>query len=82
MSATNRYARVYSQNLPAKRRARNSLIHVNVDKGVAELSGPIFDERERQAALVAAENIAGVMAVTDHLLWVEPLSGMMIDPLA
>ncbi|WP_137934463.1 CBS domain-containing protein [Mesorhizobium comanense] len=62
--------------------ARNSLIHVNVDKGVAELSGPIFDERERQAALVAAENIAGVKAVTDHLLWVEPLSGMMIDPLA
>ncbi|WP_256753377.1 CBS domain-containing protein [Mesorhizobium sp. Mes31] len=34
--------------------ARNSLIHVNVDKGVAELSGPIFDERKRQAALVAA----------------------------
>ena len=61
--------------------ARNRLIHVNVDKGVAELSGPIFDERERQAALVAAENIAGVKAVTDHLLWVEPLSGTMIDPL-
>ncbi|KRB30254.1 CBS domain-containing protein [Mesorhizobium sp. Root172] len=62
--------------------ARNSLIHVNVAKGVAELSGPIFDERERKAALVAAENIAGVKAVTDHLLWVDPLSGMMIDPLA
>ena len=62
--------------------ARNSLIRVNVDKGVAELSGPIFDERERQAALVAAENIAGVKAVTDHLLWVDPLSGMMVDPLA
>jgi osmotically-inducible protein OsmY len=55
---------------------------VNVAKGVAELSGPIFDERERKAALVAAENIAGVKAVTDHLLWVDPLSGMMIDPLA
>ncbi|UDL90414.1 CBS domain-containing protein [Mesorhizobium sp. PAMC28654] len=62
--------------------ARNSLVRVNVDKGVAELSGPIFDERERQAALVAAENIAGVKAVTDHLLWVDPLSGMMVDPLA
>lgn len=62
--------------------AGTSMIHVNVDKGVADLSGPIFDERERLAARVAAENVAGVKAVTDHLFWVEPLSGTVVDPLA
>ena len=59
-----------------------SMIHVKVDKGVVELSGVILDERERQAARVAAENVAGVKAVTDHLVWVEPLSGMVVSPLA
>ncbi|UVK47118.1 CBS domain-containing protein [Mesorhizobium sp. AR07] len=59
-----------------------SMIHVKVDKGVAELSGAIFDERERLAARVAAENVVGVRAVTDHLFWVEPVSGMVVDPMA
>lgn len=56
------------------------MIHVRVDKGIAELNGAILDERERQAALVAAENVAGVKSVTDHLYWVEPLSGIVVDP--
>ncbi|UDL90734.1 CBS domain-containing protein [Mesorhizobium sp. PAMC28654] len=60
--------------------AGTGMIHVSVDKGVAELSGAIFDERERQAVLVAAENVAGVEAVKDQLFWVEPLSGMVVDP--
>jgi hypothetical protein len=38
----------------------------------------IFDERERIALRVAAENVAGVKAVRDHLTWVEPVSGMAI----
>ena len=59
-----------------------SMIRVKVDQGVVELSGVILDERERQAARVAAENVAGVKAVTDRLFWVEPLSGMVISPLA
>lgn len=52
--------------------------HVNVVvKGsVAELWGTITDERERQACIVTAENVAGVRAVHDHLIWVEPISGM------
>ena len=53
-----------------------------VEKGVAELNGAILDERERQAALVAAENVAGVKAVTDRLFWVEPMSGIVVDPMA
>ena len=52
--------------------------HVNivVKDSIAELWGTITDERERQACIVTAENVAGVRAVHDHLTWVEPISGM------
>jgi len=50
-------------------------INVTVQDGVVELSGIITDERERQAAIVATENINGVRLVHDHLVWVEPMSG-------
>jgi CBS-domain-containing membrane protein len=54
--------------------------HVNVvvKNGVAELWGVITDERERQGLIVAAENVAGVKKVHDHLVWVEPMSGMAL----
>lgn len=51
-------------------------VKVVVNHGVAELWGTITDERERQALIVATENVAGVAAVRDHLVWVEPMSGM------
>ena len=51
-----------------------------VRNGVVELWGTIFDERERQAVRVVAENIAGVKAVNDHLVWVEPMSGVSFEP--
>jgi hypothetical protein len=35
-----------------------------------------MDDRERRALIVAAENISGVKEVRDHLVWVEPMSGM------
>jgi hypothetical protein len=35
-----------------------------------------MDERERRACVVTAENAAGVREVHDHLVWVEPYSGM------
>ncbi len=52
--------------------------HVNivVKNGIVELWGVITDERERQGVVVAAENTAGVKEVHDHLVWVEPMSGM------
>jgi CBS domain-containing protein len=52
--------------------------HVNVvvKNGAAELWGVITDERERQALIVATENVPGVEQVHDHLVWVEPMSGM------
>lgn len=51
-------------------------INVIVNGGVAELHGVITDDRERAGLIVAAENVPGVKRVRDHLVWVEPISGM------
>jgi CBS domain-containing protein len=51
-------------------------INVIVKNGIAELHGVITDDRERQGLIVAAENVPGVKQVRDHLVWVEPISGM------
>ena len=56
------------------------MTNVVVRDGVVELWGVIVDERQREALKVAAENIPGVKAVNDHLVWVEPTSGMVIEP--
>jgi CBS domain-containing protein len=51
--------------------------NVVVRDGVVELWGTILDERERQAAKVAIENVAGVKTVRDHLVRAEPRGGMV-----
>jgi CBS domain-containing protein len=53
-----------------------NLIDIVVRSGVVHLWGTILDERQRRAIRVAAENTPGVRAVEDHLVWVEPTSGM------
>jgi len=52
-------------------------VNVIVRDGVAELHGVITDDRERQGLIVAAENVPGVKRMRDHLVWVEPMSGMV-----
>jgi CBS domain-containing protein len=51
-------------------------INVVVKNGVAEIWGCITDDRERKGIIVAAENVAGVRQVHDHMVWVEPMSAM------
>ena len=51
-------------------------LNVVVRNGNVELSGTIFDERQREALKVAVENVPGVNTVHDHVAWVDPLSGM------
>jgi CBS domain-containing protein len=51
-------------------------VSVVVKNGVAELWGVITDDRERKAVVVAVENVPGVERVHDHLVWVEPMSGI------
>ena len=54
-------------------------VTITVENGVVDLNGVILDEKERGALRVAAENAPGVRAVEDHLVWVEPVSGTVID---
>ena len=49
---------------------------VIVRDGIVHLSGSLLDERARQAAIVAAENIEGVRKVHDHLCWVDSMTGL------
>ena len=53
-------------------------LNVTVKDGVVDLWGTITDERERQALIVAAENVPGVKEVRDHLAWVDAMSGMVL----
>ncbi|MEO8317120.1 MAG: CBS domain-containing protein [Bradyrhizobium sp.] len=50
-----------------------------VRDGIVHLSGVITEERSRQATIVAAENVAGVKKVHDHLCWVDTMSGMYLE---
>ena len=59
--------------------APSATIDVVVRDGIVELWGVIIDDRQRAALKVAAENIPGVKDVKDHLVWVEPMSGMAFD---
>jgi CBS domain-containing protein len=54
-------------------------ITVVVTDGIVELDGAITNEKGREALRVAAENVRGVKGIRDRLVWVEPVSGMVID---
>jgi CBS domain-containing protein len=56
------------------------LIDIIVRNGTVELWGTLLDERKRRALILAAENVRGVKGVRDHLVCVEPISGMAIGP--
>ena len=66
--------------LKSEKWALASMINVVVRGGVVELWGMIVDDRQREALIVAAENVRGVKEVKDHLTWVEPTSGVVIEP--
>ena len=55
-------------------------LSISVKDGVVDLNGVILEEKEREALRVVAENVPGVKAVEDHLVWIEPVSGTVIDP--
>ncbi|MBV8937820.1 MAG: CBS domain-containing protein [Alphaproteobacteria bacterium] len=53
-------------------------VDVIVTNGVVVLKGTIPDERERAALRVVAENVPGVKAVHDRLVWIDSVSGIVI----
>jgi CBS domain-containing protein len=50
-----------------------------VRQGVVTLSGFVLDERQRDAVKVLVENVQGVKAVHDDLVWIDPISGVTVD---
>jgi CBS domain-containing protein len=68
------------RELKSEKWALASMINIVVRGGVVELWGMIVDDRQREALIVAAENVRGVKEVKDHLTWVEPTSGVVIEP--
>jgi hypothetical protein len=54
------------------------MLDIVVREGTAHLWGVVLDERQREAIRVVAENTAGVKRIEDHLVWVEPMSGMAV----
>jgi CBS domain-containing protein len=51
-------------------------VSVLVRDGNVDLSGTIMDEREREGIKVLVENVPGVRALHDHIVWIEPQSGI------
>jgi CBS domain-containing protein len=54
-------------------------LDIRAADGTVELWGSILDERQREAIRVAVENVPGVKAIADHLVWVEPFSGTVVS---
>jgi CBS domain-containing protein len=56
--------------------AANEFVDVRVKDGAVDLWGSFTAFRQDEAAVVAAENVAGVKEVRSHLAWIDPMSGM------
>jgi BON domain len=51
-----------------------------VKDGLVTLDGAVTAEKERKALHVAAENVPGVKGVRDRIVWIEPISGTVLEP--
>ena len=54
-------------------------LNVTVASGVVDIWGTITNDNERRAVCVMAENTQGVTKVHDHLVYIEPYSGTVIE---
>jgi CBS domain-containing protein len=70
-------ARMYAE-LQKQPWAPVNMLDIVVRDGIVHLWGVLLDERQREAIHVVAENTPGVKGIEDHLVWVEPMSGMAI----
>ena len=65
--------------LEAQSWAPMTTLNVTVSDGVVDLWGTITNEQERHAIRVVADNAPGVKAVHDHLVYIEPYTGTVIE---
>jgi CBS domain-containing protein len=54
-------------------------LNVTVATGTADIWGTITNEEERHAIRVVVENTPGVTTVHDHLVYIEPYTGTVIE---
>ncbi len=54
-------------------------LNVTVADGVVDVWGTITDDAERRAICIVVENTPGVKQVHDHLVYIEPYSGTVIE---
>ena len=71
-------ARIYAE-LQKQPWAPVNTLDIVVRDGIVHLWGVVLDKRQREATYVVAENTSGVKGIEDHLVWVEPMSGMAIS---
>jgi CBS domain-containing protein len=67
------------ESLQQKPWAPRTTLNVTVNKGVADIWGSITNENERAAIRVAVENTPGVNTIHDHLVFIEPYTGTVIE---
>jgi CBS-domain-containing membrane protein len=60
--------------------APRATLRFEVARGVVTFEGAITHERLRAALKVIAKNTPGVVAVRDHMAWIEPNSGAYLPP--
>jgi CBS domain-containing protein len=65
--------------LETKAWAPMTTLNVTVSNGVVDLWGTITNNEERSAIRVTAENTPGVTLVHDHLVYVEPYTGTVVE---
>lgn len=65
--------------LEAQSWAPLTTLNVTVAEGVVDLWGTITNDQERHGIRVIAENTQGVKAVRDHLVYIEPYTGTVIE---
>jgi CBS domain-containing protein len=65
--------------LEAQPWAPTTTLNVSVAGGIVDLWGSITNEEERHGVRVVAENTQGVKAVHDHLVYIEPYTGTVIE---
>lgn len=65
--------------LKEQRWAPIGMIDIAVSNGVVTFTGALLDDRQREALHVAAENTPGVTGIDDRLVWVEPISGYVVE---
>ncbi|MFQ0812400.1 hypothetical protein AVM02_03250 [Brucella anthropi] len=62
-----------------KQHSWSGSVRVTVHGGIVEFHGIIFDDTVREAIRVAAENVPGVKNVVDHLLCIDPITGLYLS---